>query len=157
MLSLIDSTLKNTKLFTLRDRTYTAKCVKCYDADTIHVVIELFGELQRFVCRLEGIDSAEIRTKCKHEKECALVARDYLRNLILGKLITIKCGDFDKYGRLLVSVYEYIPPNSRVANRSDDQIEYSFDKSINNTLITKGHAYKYDGSKKTAFSDWYKE
>ena len=40
-----------------------AKCTKCYDADTVHLVFSYNGQLCRWTCRLEGIDSAEIKSK----------------------------------------------------------------------------------------------
>ena len=29
-------------------------------------------------------------------------------------------------------------------------------KSINDSIVEKGYAYKYDGKKKRKFADWYK-
>ena len=50
------------------------------------------------------------------------------------KLMKIKCKDFDKYGRLLVSIY-------------------SLDnKYINQILIEEGFAIEYSGGKKKKFT-----
>lgn len=148
-------TLK-TPQFTLQNNIYLAKCVKCYDADTIHIVIEFEGKLSRFLCRLLGIDTAELRSKDHEEKKYAKEARDYLKSLILDKLVIVKCGDFDKYGRLLVLVYPY--------NEGDvDQLNQlgqlgggivGDKKSYNDLLIDEKWAYKYLGGKKLAFSEW---
>ena len=58
-----------------------------------------------------------MRTKNIKEKELATEVRDFLRDLILDKIVKIKCGDFDKYGRLLAHIYlldceEITPENS---------------------------------------------
>lgn len=132
---LLETGSLDTPLFTLEGRNCKAKCVKCYDADTIHIVIYYGNQLQRFVCRLLGIDSAEIRTSNKSEKEHAIKARDYLSNLILNKIIDIKCNKFDKYGRLLITIY------------------YN-DININEQLVQLNYAYEYDGKTKKEFSEW---
>ena len=133
---LLDNGSLETPLFTLSGLKTEAKCVKCYDADTIHIVIYLNNSLQRFVCRLVGIDSAEIKSKNASEKEAAIKARDYLKEMILDKLINVECGKFDKYGRLLITII------------------YN-DMNVNEHLVEKKHAYKYDGKTKREFDEWY--
>jgi endonuclease YncB( thermonuclease family) len=135
--NLLENASLNTPLFTLNGLKFTAKCVKCYDADTIHIVIFYNGIFQRFVTRLIGIDSAEIKTHNEKEKQHAIKARDYLKDLILDKLILIECNKFDKYGRLLITVY------------------YN-DLNINDELVTLKYAYKYDGKTKQSFDEWSK-
>ena len=148
-----------TPLFTLRDRTFVAKCVKCYDADSIHVVILLNGVLTRFRCRLLGIDTPEIRAKDPAERRHARAARDYLREHIHSALVRIVCGDFDKYGRLLVWVHPFTttydtkttltPSYHNIGGNSS-----SYVNSWNERLVTRGYAYPYDGGKKTPYSEW---
>lgn len=164
-----------TPKFSLKDERFIAKCVKCYDADTIHVVICVNNIFSRFCCRLLEIDTAEIRSKNKDEKQFAKMSRDYLRNLILDKLVIIKCQEFDKYGRLLIYLYQLendssnqnqenqvnqIPQlalqigGSDNSTRCPDHPRYNWDNSLNAQLIQLGHAYHYDGGKKRAFIDW---
>lgn len=114
-----------------------AKCTKCYDADTVHLVIPYNNGYYRWTCRLEEIDSAEIKSKNKEEQIYATRSRDYLKNLILDKIVNVKCGKFDKYGRLLV----YISINNI---------------NINDDLVKKGYAYKYNGGTKIEFNEWRK-
>ena len=47
-------------------------------------------------------------------------------------MIKIECFDFDKYGRLLVNVWNMVD-----------------EKSINDIMIEEGYAKSYDGGKKT--------
>lgn len=135
-----------TPLFTLKDKIYLAKCVKCYDADTIHIVIEFNNEFRRFKCRLNNIDCAEIRSKDNLEKEIALDGKKWLSDCILNKLIWVKCGDFDMYGRLLVVVKPY---NNELIDNID------FDTNINEELIILHFGYQYGGGKKRLFSEWH--
>ena len=138
---LFESTLDIPK-FTLRNQIFTAKCVKCYDGDTVHVNIRLYNTLYKFICRLANIDTAELRSKNPKEKNHAQKAKKWLENLILNKIIKIKCGNFDKYGRLLIFIY-----------LNDENME--FKNSVNNLLIENNFAYKYDGGKKKKFDEWF--
>ena len=69
-----------------------------------------------------------------------LLVRDFLRELILNKLVVIKCGKFDKYGRLLAYVFQYYESGKEMSI------------SINDTLIEKKFAYPYDGGTKRIFT-----
>ena len=42
-----ETNLKTTK-FSLEGEVFLAKCVKCYDADSIHIVIKFNNKLTRF-------------------------------------------------------------------------------------------------------------
>lgn len=148
------SSLKTQK-FTLQDKIFLAKCVKCYDADSIHVVIELNNQLSRFTCRLLGIDTAEIRSKNPEERKFARESRDYLKSEILDKLVIIKCGEFDKYGRLLVNVYKF---NEEINIEPLLQVGGSLlmnQVCINDLLIERKYAYKYLGGTKMKFNEWH--
>ena len=83
-----------------------------------------------------GIDTPEIKTKNTYEKQLAVKARDFLRELILDKIVVIECLDFDKYGRLLGNLY----------------IEGN-EMSISNMMIEKGFAKAYDGGTKSKWED----
>ena len=65
-------------------------------------------------------------------KEMAIRARDQLREWILNKPCIVKCGELDKYGRLLVEVF-----------RPGEDI------SCNQALIDSGLALEYDGGTKS--------
>ena len=126
-----------TPLFSLQKYITEAKCVKCYDADSVHLVFLFNDKYYRWKCRLINIDAAELRSDNIVEKNHALQAKQYLSNLILHKIVKITCYHFDKYGRLLI------------------EIEHD-GKNINQELIKKGFAYQYFGGKRKLFSDWYK-
>ena len=149
MSTLLQQSCKTPK-FSLEDGVYLAKCVKCYDADTIHVVIKYKDTYTRFCCRLLGIDTAEIRSKDPDEKIFAKGSRDYLRELILDKLVVIKCGVFDKYGRLLIHLY-----STNCQDETElENIGLAWEDSLNYQLVTQGHAYQYGGGTKLKFKEW---
>lgn len=99
----------STPMFNFKNHKVIAKCVKVYDGDTVHLCMFVNGMKtpKRFVCRLEGINTPELKSKNQAEKKDAIIARDYLKQQILDKIVFVKCGDFDKYGRLLVKIYKY--------------------------------------------------
>jgi endonuclease YncB( thermonuclease family) len=53
------------------------------------------------------LNTPELRSKISIEKEYAQKARDKFREMVLDKIVTIKCGDSDKYGRILAKVEIY--------------------------------------------------
>ena len=120
---------KNIQIFSLKDRSFQAKVVSVYDGDTITAVFKLFDLYYKWQCRLDGIDTPEIKSKNPDEKKLAVAARDFLREKLLDHVVTLKCDDFDKYGRLLVQVYLK-------------------DENLNSTLIDQNFAKKYDGGTK---------
>lgn len=80
--------------------------------------------------RLLGIDTPEIKGKCKKEKDKALDAKKYLQSIIYnGKDIKIIGNKSDKYGRLLARVLV------------DDQ-------DASSLMLLAGFARVYDGGKR---------
>ena len=135
-------TTKTTK-FTLKGHKTYAKCVHVYDGDTVHVVFKMPGKpgmgsetCFKWVIRMNGIDTPEIKSKNIGEKKAATTARDYLRGLILDKVVIVDCGDFDKYGRLLGEIY----------------LEGN-EKSLSQLMIDGGYAKAYDGGTKKGFAE----
>lgn len=120
--ALEDYTLDTPK-FSMAGETYLCKCVKVYDGDTITVVFKpkLDTTYWKFRIRMLGIDTYELRTRDVDEKAKAYAARDFLRELTLDKLVSVKCGDFDDFGRILGVVY-------------------IGDININDLMIESGHA-----------------
>jgi endonuclease YncB( thermonuclease family) len=154
---------KDVPEFSLCGLTLRGKVVECYDADTCKIVLPVQNTLYKFTCRLSGIDTPEMKPKKdKPNRENEIVwakkARAELLRLICPnntisfdnldikkdevinilqsnkRVITVKCSEFDKYGRLLVELFD------------DDKME----KSYNNILVEKEFAVGYDGGKKLA-------
>ncbi len=117
---------------------YQAEVISVYDGDTVTVMLDLGMSITRKAsCRLVGIDTPEIRTKVAGEKEAAYKARDRVRGLVLGKMVTLQSiSKPDKYGRLLVRIWS-----------GDGQC-------VNDLLLSEGHAIAYDGGKKLSWAEW---
>lgn len=122
--------------FSLEGLTTRAMVTSVYDGDSVHVVFPFAGTMYKWVCRLYGVDTPEVRTKNEDEKRFGIHVRDALRERILYKEVDVSCGGFDKYGRLLVGI-------------SMDN------ENINDWLISKGYAQAYDGGTKTPFTSFF--
>ena len=161
-MSRIEDSTKETQEFTLCGQTLLGKVVECYDADTCKIVLPVLGNLYKFTCRLNGIDTPEIKPrkdKPNRENEilwakkaraellclvCSGIDNKCFDNLDIKKeeiiqqlqnnkvLVQVKCLEFDKYGRLLVELYSQNESN----------------KSFNTILVEKKLAVSYDGGTK---------
>lgn len=120
----------------MEGKTIQGKVVSVYDGDTVKVIFPLNDTLYKWNCRLIGIDTPEIRTRCSVEKQYGYKVRDCLRSKILNKVINVICGDLDKYGRLLVTL-----------QCVDEEC------SVNQWLIDNDYAFSYDGGTKRSWSE----
>ncbi len=102
---------------------YRATVVRVYDGDTIWVDIDLGFHIwfKRVKIRLARIDAPEIRGP---ERPAGLVARDFLRQLILNKPILLQTlkDRKGKYGRYLGEIWleqegQYINVNDEMLAR----------------------------------------
>lgn len=116
--------------------SYKAKVIDVYDGDTLTIVVDLGFKIKHEIkLRLNGLNTPEIRTKDKREKELGKQVRDYVRELVLNKEILVKTTKAEKFGRYLADVY-------------------IGDLHLNNHLIKKEYARPYFGEKRGPwFSD----
>jgi len=121
----------------VENQTVEAKIISVYDGDTVKAIFPLNGVLYKWNCRLIGIDTPEIRTSYALEKKYGYEVRDKLREKILNSVVQLKCGDLDKYGRLLV---EIVCDNGSC--------------NVNQWLIDNNYAFAYDGGTKQSWSDY---
>jgi micrococcal nuclease len=132
-ITLAEATNENVAIFSLNNKTFKGKVVSIHDGDTCKIVLDIDGKLAKFNCRLNGIDTPEMKPKKTDPnrdkiKASAIAARDRLRSLC-QELVDVECFDFDKYGRLLVHIH-------------------TNGKNVNNILIEEGFAYAYNGGTK---------
>ena len=114
--------------------------IKVYDADTITIASKLpydASPLYRLSVRLNGIDTPEMKGKdvSAEEKEAAILARNFVSNLVLHKYVRLENIESEKYGRILADVY-------------------LGDIHLNELLIKERYAVKYDGGTKTKQTSW---
>ena len=110
------------------------------DGDTIDVTIDLgFDLYKKERVRIAGIDTPEKRTRDLEEKALGIDATNYLKKKLEDTIagdeeLTIRTelkGGMGKYGRLLGWLYI-----------GEDTL------SVNETMITEGYAWAYDGGTK---------
>lgn len=106
-----DNFKNNASVFGLRLQTQVCKVVKVYDGDTVTIVWLEGQQPSRSVyasCRLQGIDTPELRTKDAKEKEQAVQCRDMLASVLLNERVLVSTSGrtgLDKYGRPLVTLH----------------------------------------------------
>jgi endonuclease YncB( thermonuclease family) len=129
----------NTEMFSLNGKFKLCKVVDVYDGDTCKVVFKAKGKIYRWNVRMYGYDSPEMRVSLsKPDRELikarAIEARDHLINLVQkpNQLVYIRCGEFDKYGRLLGTLY----------------LSKDIEVSVNEMMINAGHGTAYYGGTK---------
>ena len=123
---------------------YRGKLERVVDGDTIDALIDVgFDIWVKKRIRYKGIDTWESRTRNLEEKKLGLAAK--ARNKQLLEEVSSKPGYFrlksygvGKYGRVLADIF--------IMDSNGVQI------NVNDTLITEGHAYVYEGGKKKVFS-----
>ena len=116
---------------------YNGTLVKVLDGDTIDAYIDLGFDLKiKKRIRYMGIDTWESRTRDKEEKVKGLAAKARNKELLEAGTFKIVSYGTGKFGRVLGEVFV----------QTDDGLV-----SVNETLISEGHAYEYDGGKKKKF------
>ena len=122
---------------------YRGKLERVVDGDTIDALIDVgFDIWIKKRIRYSGIDTWESRTRDLAEKAKGLEAKARNKELLME--VSSKTGYFrlksfgvGKYGRVLGEIF--------IEDKDGKQL------NINETLITEGHAYVYDGGKKKLF------
>lgn len=127
--------------FSLHNELKKALVIDVYDGDTITVVFKHFNNINSWKVRLLGINSPELRPSRSLSNRddiisAAKVSRDYLSNLILNKIIYIKCGPFDSFGRILADIY---------LSKEDlmNSINGNINNSISKIMLEGGYAKEY--------------
>ena len=123
---------------------YRGKLERVVDGDTIDALIDVgFDIWIKKRIRYSGIDTWESRTRNLEEKAKGLEAKARNKELLME--VSSKSGYFrlkshgvGKYGRVLGEIY--------IEDKEGKQY------NINETLISEGHAYVYEGGKKKVFT-----
>jgi endonuclease YncB( thermonuclease family) len=138
----------NTPIFSFNGLVTYGKAVDFYDGDTFNIIISYYDLLYHFKARMFGYDSPEMKPSLSLEnreevKKNALVAKNRLIELLGSKeYFKVHCHEFDKYGRLLVSVF------IKDHDDGEDDGVYDFNKSVNGQMVREGHGYSYYGGTK---------
>lgn len=134
-------------VFTLEGQVLPCKVVNVYDGDTCKIVIRMNNKLVKFNCRMNGYDTPEMRppkNKYGRDEEIRLakLAKARLIELIMNdkQIVYVKCGEFDKYGRLLTDIY--------LTGDEANGVDSTANMSVNQMMINEGHGYEYHGGTK---------
>jgi len=108
------------------------KVEKVVDGDTIDVLFDVgFSMFRKERIRLNGIDTPESLTKDAEEKAFGREAKVFVGEWLRAqKALKAKTTKDDKYGRILAFIY------------GDNG------SCLNEEMVTKGYAWKYDGGTK---------
>ncbi len=125
--------------FNFTGKTFYAIPCNIYDGDTFSAVFEYRGEFVKYRCRCLGYDSPEIKPRLNapnREKEVDAAKSAKIRFIELlqknpQKIIKIECFNFDKYGRILVNIWNMVDSDT-----------------INDIMIHEGHGIPYSGGTK---------
>ena len=125
---------KTTKFYTLNKFNTLAKIVHVYDGDTVHAVFTHPDscKVYKYKLRLAHIDTPELNSKNPNEVKKANEAKKVVEEMILNKIVFLELEGEDKYGRLLANIYI-------------DGLD------LNEYLIEKNYAYRYEGGTKKIF------
>ena len=103
--------------------------IKVYDGDTVTIGFRKYGSNKntRISCRINGIDTPELRGSSENEKSLALEAKDRLYKAVMGKSVTVMSPKSEKYGRLLCdlktdeidSISKYMLDDPRICKEYD--------------------------------------
>lgn len=140
--------------FSLDGIKMQCKVIDVYDGDTCTITVKLKenptvlteSSYTTFTVRMYGYDSPEMkqpkalneRTRIKN-KTAAHAARDRLISLVLDKQCTILCGKFDKYGRLLGTLFVKEP----IVPRGAEILV-----NVNEIMLNEGFGVPYFGGTK---------
>ena len=132
------------KIKTMDKYIYRAKLDRVVDGDTVDALIDVgFDIWFKKRIRFKGVDTWESRTRNLEEKALGLKAKARTKELL--EKVSSKSGYFriksyglGKYGRVLADIF--------IMDKDGKQW------NVNETLITEGHAYIYDGGKKKVFT-----
>lgn len=111
---------------------YEIKIQKVIDGDTIDVLFDVgFSMFREERIRLAGIDTPETASKDKREKSMGGEAKVFVAEWLRAqKSLKAKTTKDDKYGRILADIY------------GDNG------SCLNEEIVAKGYAWKYDGGTK---------
>ena len=123
---------------------YRGKLDRVVDGDTIDALIDVgFDIWFKKRIRYKGVDTWESRTRNLEEKKLGIAAKE--RNKELLESVSSKPGYFrlksygvGKYGRILGEIF------------IQDKEGKTY--NVNETLISEGHAYVYEGGTKKVFT-----
>jgi endonuclease YncB( thermonuclease family) len=139
--------IDNIQEFNLNNQVKVCRVIDVYDGDTITVIFEHFGKINKWKVRLYGINTPELRPSRSLDNRDEIIdnarkARDFLKSLIMNpnQLIYLECKEFDSFGRILANIYLYYD-YSNIINNNIEANKNKF--MVNRIMINSSHAIEY--------------
>ncbi len=134
---------KEIPYFSFKGKRFKCKYCNVYDGDTFTIIFIYNGEKIKYKTRCLGYDTPEMKPPLKQpdrEKEIEAAKKAKARFIELLErnkdgFIEVECFEFDKYGRILVNVFNGVDK-----------------ESVNTLMIKEGHGKPYDGGTKEKFN-----
>lgn len=162
----------NTRIFIPPLENKRVYVCKIYDGDTFTISTKFHWDIKntyRFAVRVKGIDCPELRTKDENEKRVAIMAREYMKELIDSNdgFVFLQNITYDKYGRLCANVFIEACDTKTTTNNNSSEVkntDKNTDKEelrqhtridLSKKMISKQLAVQYDGGTKKTPSNWY--
>lgn len=118
-----------------KDERIPCRVIDVYDGDTCTILLMLGKKVPfRIQLRSLGIDTPEKARASDHEKEAGKAVADYVRGLILDKILDVQLTKWDKYG-----------------GRLDGVLWIDDTETLTEHLLSHGMGKSYYGDKK---GDW---
>jgi endonuclease YncB( thermonuclease family) len=158
--SLQVSDIKNARpdefpLFSFDGLQTSGKILRNYDGDTANILVDYRGTPMHLKARLYGYDSPELHPPLSCPNRSQVIEKGNAAKKRLWELCTadtgvpqdeyhevvmnVMCGNFDKYGRVLVTLF------------TNDALTFEFANSINHRMVAEGHGVPYYGGTKKSF------
>mgnify|MGYP006076607521 CR=1 FL=1 len=139
-------TKDTTSYYQFNNKKFYCKVIDIYDGDTITIAVQLNKKIYKYKVRMYGYDSPEMKPRLNNPDRDAIIiqakkAKSVISELILNKIVVIHIQPqtWDKYGRLLGTIYSKIIPGLTMK---------SYNLNINEYMIEKGYGYPYYGGTK---------
>lgn len=116
----------------LHSAEISGRVVGITDGDTVTVIEQDRGKINRFTVRLYGIDAPE------KQQEFGTKAREYLSKLIFNKSVRVHFREVDRYGRIVGRIYDgekEINVQMIAAGMAWHYRQYSADKSYSDAEV----------------------
>lgn len=122
-----------------------AKVIDVYDGDTCTIVASHHGKLTKFRIRLMEINAPEVKGGTAESKEAGRLAKEFLTNLILNKVVDIIVVENRKFRRNGKDI-EFLSLADNTTKRTHEPfgrlLSYIFvnGKSVSELMLQSGHA-----------------
>ncbi len=122
--------IKKFSEFDLSGNRLVCKVLRVHDGDTCTIGFKWSTKFYKKNIRLTGLDCPELHSKVPKESQLCRLGREYISSQYLNKLAIVEMGPMDKYGRILVTLYD------RDSGESVNQkmIDYKFARTYGGDL-----------------------